>query len=458
MIGKGLHGSSEPAAKRRMKVLKWSLEKIPGWVCRGDSGNSAGSEERAKPKANVQKKKGNTKNANANLIVGKGEDGKQPHLHDNAMAEVDERLDKNEERRAAYQALDSLLRGFSCSQTEKKVSASAALDGSEDSDEKQQLSSEKQWLPCQAAYAGSHPSRKVRYGTLSEETMAKIPNEIMQLFDLDSDSQNSTASESTTKPKRQLFLHQAKAIESAMNNIHTVVQTATGSGKSMCFLLPVLAKAMMSIQQGETSNSGEAAILLFPTKALAQDQYSKIKVLLQSLPINAGVIDGDTPHTQRDEIATECQIILTNPDTLHAAILPNWKKKSAYQKLLARITTIVVDEAHVYEGAFGAHVAMVLARLKRVCRVASSPSNTGSDKPAISIAFIACSATMLYPEQSFRQLCPIGEEEKVCVLTSDDDGSPSSAKHFFVWNPPILDVNGKLIKSLMISICKLLFS
>ena len=85
------------------------------------------------------------------------------------------------------------------------------------------------------------------------------------------------------------------------------------------------------------------------------------------------------------------------------------------------------------DGAFGAHVAMVLARLKRICRVASSPSNTDNVTEAKSIAFIACSATMLYPEQSFRQLCGIGKEDKVCVLTSEDDGSPCPAKHFFCW-------------------------
>ena len=107
---------------------------------------------------------------------------------------------------------------------------------------------------------------------------------------------------------------------------------------------------------------------------------------------------------------------------------------------------MVVDEAHVYDGAFGAHVSMVLARLKRVCRVASSPSNDTSSAATssapVSLLFIACSATMMHPEEQFRLLCPIGEEEEVRVLASEDDGSPCAPKHFFVWNPPILDVNG----------------
>jgi DEAD/DEAH box helicase domain-containing protein len=351
--------------------------------------------------------------------------------HQDPYVEVE---DGSIERRAAYQALDDLLSGSGSSLTAKS--------GKADSDDRARL-------PFQAAYAGSHAGRHVRYGVLSNENAARIPPKLLKLFNLDLDNTDSTTPEILGRPRQRLFLHQALAIDSAMSNVHTVVTTATGSGKSMCFLLPILANAMLSLQQGETPSSGSAAILLFPTKSLAQDQFSKIVKLLQPLansdshftPLRAGVIDGDTPHSKRDEIAISCQIILTNPDTLHAALLPNWKKNCHYQKLLARVSTVVVDEAHVYEGAFGAHVAMVLRRLSRVCRLASSPSNTGNATPA-KLSFIACSATVLYPEEFFRILCPIGKDEKVCVLTSKDDGSPSPPKHFFVWNPPILDVNG----------------
>ncbi|KAL7541610.1 hypothetical protein ACHAXR_013351 [Thalassiosira sp. AJA248-18] len=472
LIGKGLHGSSETAAKRRMKVLKWTLERVPTWICRNEStkdntkkANSATTSDKPKARGNSKKKTNKSKNdseaskesaTTSNKKRARGNNTEketidevakdQPHQEQDGVAETDERFDECDERRAAYQALDALLRGSGKSLNERD---DATIDSS---DPKRTA---KQWLPCQAAYAGSHPGRVARYETLSKETLAKIPSEILQLFDLDLDGSR-LKDDSMPRGQKRLFLHQANAIESAMNNVHTVVQTATGSGKSFCFLLPVLAKAMRSLQQqqtqGETSNAGSAAILLFPTKALAQDQYSKINALLQKLPNNnnpnslrAGVIDGDTPHQLRDDIATTCQIILTNPDTLHAGMLPNWKKRPAYQKLLARVATVVVDEAHVYEGAFGAHVAMVLARLKRVCRVASSPSNAdnapSSAVASISPLFIACSATMIHPEEHFRLLCPIGKEEKVCVLTSKEDGSPCAPKHFFVFNPPILDVS-----------------
>ena len=407
MVGKGLHGSSEPAAKRRMKALKWTLDQFPDWVCKQHNLNDAAVQSAKKPKAKSGTKKRKIKANNDSTTAEKDMD-KHDKKQNNTIEDVDERLDTCQDRRSAYQALDSLLSG---KYVEKKHTTTTTTDDNNDN-EKQ---STKQWLPCQAAYAGSDPSRKVQYGTLSKETMAKIPSEILQLFDLlDSNDNEKSCSD---KPKRQLYLHQAKAIESAMNNMHTVVQTATGSGKSMCFLLPVLAKAMRSIQQQgdipSCSGEGEAAILLFPTKALAQDQYSKINLLLQSLSINAGVIDGDTPHQQRDDIADTCQIILTNPDTLHAALLPNWKKKQAYQRLLSRVTTIVVDEGHVYDGAFGAHVSLVLARLKRVCRVASSPSNTG-DTTAATITLLYVRLQCYIPRPVFDN-CVLLEKKKKYV-------------------------------------------
>ena len=260
MVGKGLHGSSEPAAKRRMKVLKWTLDKVPNWVCKQQNVNDAVVQSAKKPKAkSVTKKRKSKDDINATTE-------KDIDEHDK-KEDVDERLDECQDRRSAYQALDSLLSG----KFVEKKHTTTTIGYNNNEDKKQ---SAKQWLPCQAAYAGSDPSREVRYGVLSKETMAKIPSEILQLFDLlDSDDIEKSSS---AKPKRQLYSHQAKAIESAMNNMHTVVQTATGSGKSMCFLLPVLAKAMRSIQpqDGDTpscSGGGEAAILLFPTKALAQE-------------------------------------------------------------------------------------------------------------------------------------------------------------------------------------------
>ena len=603
LIGKGLHGSSESAAKRRMKVLKWTLERNPCWTCQMDlvpslpsqpsspllaslagaafgSSSGLGEEEASsaalsinngnmvgqtiakmvgspKRKSTKTSTKGNESQKKETMAsiafsemksdksVNSGEENKKEKPKKDHLKKVESTIHSTDakeshindhecnQRKDAFQALSnlfnrcdslknkkdaSLFHGFHRNQSKNDTCAETTTESiSVKTTEENDFSNDDDkclWLPCQAAYAGSHPGRDARYGTLSKETLAKIPVDLLKLFDLDTgemkkdsvkdgssgncsggnchvDAKQVSKAEDapvpTKEPRRRLFLHQAQAINAALIGIHTVVCTGTGSGKSLCFLLPVLAKVIMSSMQQQKqfftsnsemkkrrSNSGLAALLLFPTKALAQDQFSKLAALLQSLSlsnanntiIRAGVIDGDTPHSQRDVIASECQIILTNPDTLHAAILPNWKKRPAYQQLLSRITTVVVDEAHVYEGAFGAHVSMVLARLKRVCRVASSPTSfttQGTIAPRSSadgelrnyypdsnLLFIACSATMIHPEQHFRLLCPIGEKERVCVLTSEEDGSPRAPKHFFVWNPPILDVHGNSIESVFL--------
>jgi DEAD/DEAH box helicase domain-containing protein len=443
LIGKGLHGTSETSARRRMTVLKWSLDIVPSWVCNNTNDLSPSSQPESTGilKSSMEDSCKTTVKGMRALDDDDHKCNDAKELNQSRQVDIgeDERYCECIERRAAYLALDVLLSGSG------KVSNNGIADRGDSVEQKRTA---KQWLPCQAAYAGSHQGREVRYGKLSNETLAKIPGDILKAFNLDVGDNSTNKSNVLKLPPRRLFLHQALAIESTMNNIHTVVQTATGSGKSICFLIPVLAKAMSSLHEGKAVS---AALLLFPTKALAQDQLTKIVAILQTMDhsntptIRVGVIDGDTPHSQREEIATNCQIILTNPDTLHAAILPNWKKNRAYQLLLSRVTTVVVDEAHVYEGAFGAHVSMVLSRLLRICRVASSPSNTGNNvtSSSTSISFIACSATMLHPEEQFRLLMPVGKHEKVCVLTSRDDGSPCPPKHFFVWNPPILDVNGE---------------
>jgi DEAD/DEAH box helicase domain-containing protein len=132
----------------------------------------------------------------------------------------------------------------------------------------------------------------------------------------------------------------------------------------------------------------------------------------------------------------ECNIILTNPDTLHAAVLPSWKNKM-YQSMLSSLRFIVIDEAHTYDGIFGAHVAMIIRRLIRVHAAASLDAGNGTMP-----TFISASATLPWPEHHFRRICAIPKDILIRVLSGHEDGSPRSAKHFFVWNPPVLSVDG----------------
>ena len=75
------------------------------------------------------------------------------------------------------------------------------------------------------------------------------------------------------------------------------------------------------------------------------------------------IYDGDTPREARAEIRRNANVVLTNPDMLHVGILPN---HAAWAELFANLAVVVVDEAHVYRGVFGSHVANVLRRLRRI--------------------------------------------------------------------------------------------
>ncbi len=313
----------------------------------------------------------------------------------------------------------------------------------------------------QLAYAGSHPAQESIYADLAPDTLQQIPQPLLRAFGLTTGATGSSWSERTTATKirhRRLYRHQVVAIEAALSHKHVCVCTGTGSGKSLCFWIPILTAAY-------TNN--QVSLVLFPTKALAQDQLSKLQELLEQAPeteqdrenlrarIRPAALDGDVPHARRAVIADTCNVILTNPDTLHAAVLPYWKNVH-YQFLLSRLRYVVVDEAHLYQGVFGAHVAMILSRLVRVCLVAdhsttkSKRSNESNSDDLISepaqgsgrITFLATSATLPWPEQHVRLLCPIAHDAPLVVQDGTHDGSPRSAKHFFVWNPPVMRADG----------------
>ncbi|MBN2186838.1 MAG: DUF1998 domain-containing protein, partial [Dehalococcoidia bacterium] len=164
------------------------------------------------------------------------------------------------------------------------------------------------------------------------------------------------------------------------------------------------------------------ALYLFPTKALAQDQLRSLRQLAlpELLSEEAiAVFDGDTPQNQRAVIKRQARIVLTNPDMLHLGILPNHR---SWSKLLRHLKYVVVDEAHVYRGVFGSHVANVLRRLRRLCAYYDS-----------SPQFICCSATIANPKEHAQNLTGLPFNAVI------KDGSPHGEKYFSFWNPPVLD-------------------
>ncbi len=211
----------------------------------------------------------------------------------------------------------------------------------------------------------------------------------------------------------QLYSHQARAIELIRQGRDVVLVTPTASGKTLCYNIPVLHRI---IEEQETR-----ALYLFPTKALANDQMTEVHGLIGELKANIKTFtyDGDTPDDARQAIRKQGHVVVTNPDMLHAGILPHHTK---WQKLFSNLKYVVVDELHVYRGVFGSHVTNVFRRLKRVCRF------YGQDP-----VFICCSATVANPREHAEDLL----EKEVALI--DESGAPRSAKTFILYNPPIVN-------------------
>lgn len=210
----------------------------------------------------------------------------------------------------------------------------------------------------------------------------------------------------------RLYRHQAEALDAARAGDDLVVVTGTASGKTLCYQLPVL-EACLADPHART-------LYFYPTKALAQDQLKSLLSLIGDDPaaraaLRAGVYDGDTPTAQRRRIRNEANLVLTNPDMLHAGILPYHPK---WAELFADLRYVVIDEVHAYRGILGAHVSAVLRRLDRVCE------HYGS-RPT----YLATSATVANPSELVSRL--VGRD----VKTIDNDGAPRGAKHFVLWNP-----------------------
>lgn len=212
----------------------------------------------------------------------------------------------------------------------------------------------------------------------------------------------------------QLYVHQAAAVDCARRGEHFVVVTGTASGKTLCYQLPLLERWLAEPQA--------TSLLLFPTKALAQDQLKSLLGLQEAaagaLPFVAGTYDGDTPPRQRSKLRDEASLILTNPDMLHSGILPNHAR---WARFFTNLRYVVCDEIHVYRGIFGSNVANVLRRLRRICR------HYGSDP-----LFICSSATIANPRELAENLS--GHPFRLI----DDDGAPRGRKHFVLWNPRVL--------------------
>ena len=250
----------------------------------------------------------------------------------------------------------------------------------------------------QIVHIESIPEREAQYGELHNPLPAPLQEVLPQLGIL------------------QLYTHQVSAIEALRSGRNIIVETGTASGKTLCYNLPVLAALL--------TQAHATALYLFPTKALSQDQLRAVRAFAEAnadinAKLTAATYDGDTPQARRPQIRNEANLLLTNPDMLHLAILPH---HSRWRRFLANLRYIVLDEIHTYRGVFGSNVANVLRRLTRICAYyGASPQ------------FICCSATIANPLELAQKLT----NQKMRLIK--DDGAPKGMKYAVLWNPPYIE-------------------
>lgn len=211
----------------------------------------------------------------------------------------------------------------------------------------------------------------------------------------------------------RLYCHQVEMFEKVTAGKHVVITTSTASGKTLSFLLPVVQEIL--------KKPLTRAIFIYPTKALAADQYRAIRPFLEYFGENrivAGVYDGDTPVAERTRIRQSANIILTNPEMMNGAFLPN-HSKYGFDFLFSNLKYIVIDELHTYRGAFGSHLANVFRRLSRVCRYYHADPQ-----------FLCSSATIANPVELAAEIC--GKQFELV----DKDGSPAAERGYYLIQPP----------------------
>ena len=211
----------------------------------------------------------------------------------------------------------------------------------------------------------------------------------------------------------ELYIHQYEVWKQVKMGKNVVVVTPTASGKTLCYNLPCL-NALLSDESAR-------CLYLFPTKALSQDQQAELNEIVGANELNLKIntYDGDTPESLRISARDSGRIIISNPDMLHAGVLPNHPK---WIKFFSKLKFVVIDEAHAYRGVMGSHVANVIRRLRRIAAFYGA-------KPQ----FILCSATIANPERLASAL--IGQD----VELVDKNGSPHGEKRIVLYNPPSED-------------------
>jgi DEAD/DEAH box helicase domain-containing protein len=215
------------------------------------------------------------------------------------------------------------------------------------------------------------------------------------------------------------WTHQVQAALAAYDGQHVVLSTGTASGKSLGYLLPGLTTILR--ERGDRGQRGASVLYLSPTKALAQDQLSAIRAL--GTDVRVSTHDGDSGPEEREWTRDHAEYVLTNPDMLHRSLLP---AHARWSKFFGSLRYVVIDECHHYRGVFGAHVAQIIRRLRRICALYGAEPT-----------FVLASATVADPAVAGTRLTGLP------VLAVTDDGAPRGQVALALWEPPFVSRSGE---------------
>lgn len=225
----------------------------------------------------------------------------------------------------------------------------------------------------------------------------------------------------------QPWEHQRRAADLAWAHQHVAISTPTASGKTLAYLMPILAATAPPAEQvrldwastdlrSRLGVARHSALYIAPTKALAHDQRGAAR-RLGPPGWELCVLDGDCEAEQRRFAREQATFVLTNPDMLHRSVLPNHRR---WARFLGSLRFVVIDEAHRYRGIFGSQVSAVIRRLRRLCQL------HGSDP-----VFVLCSATASQAGKSGAKL--IGESDSLTEVSLDTACHP--ARDVLLWKP-----------------------
>ena len=226
----------------------------------------------------------------------------------------------------------------------------------------------------------------------------------------------------------RLYSHQVELLKHARAGRNVIITTATASGKTLAFNLPVF-ETMLG-ENGDCPSAGPraasrdcpsfpgeaTALYLYPMKAVTQDQLKVLKrfELGLELELHPAVYDGDTSADKRPRIRQRSRIVLSNPYELHQILPYHYQWQAFYRNL----RYCIIDEAHTYRGIFGSNVAQLIRRLRRIC------AYHGSDPQ-----FFLASASIANPQELAEKLT--GKE----FAHVGDDGAPRGRTWLAFWNP-----------------------